>query len=222
MPRPSDFRLLFQKKALSPVTFEPDDQNDTCPATPDPVTAPPPVEISSPQIMLPPVVVVSFPPLVFPVQFKLRVMPDAETTPEKVEVALPMTAKLVVVALVEVEFTVIRFVIVDVELFTRIPPERVPRPEAVSVEREDSPMTERLPPIDPLFETVSCEVEAFPLTERNVVVAFVVVPLTMERLVIVEVLEFTRMPPSKVASPLTFIVEVAVTAPPKNAEPLVY
>ena len=42
--------------------------------------------------------------------------------------AIPLTERFVEVALVEVELTVTRFLIVEVALFARIPPERVERP----------------------------------------------------------------------------------------------
>ena len=48
----------------------------------------------------------------------------------------PETAKLVVVALVVVELITARFVIVEVELLTKIPPDKVARPDAVSKEVE--------------------------------------------------------------------------------------
>ena len=48
----------------------------------------------------------------------------------------PETAKLVVVALVVVELTIARLVIVEVELLTKIPPDKVASPEAVSKEVE--------------------------------------------------------------------------------------
>ena len=66
----------------------------------------------------------------------------AETVEEAAEInpperrEKPETARLVVVALVEVELTVVRLVIVEVALLTRIPPERVERPEAVRREVE--------------------------------------------------------------------------------------
>ena len=59
------------------------------------------------------------------------------------------------VAFVDVEFTVTRLVIVLVLLFTRIPPFNVA-----------SPVSESVPPIEVLFETVSCEVDASVDTDR--------------------------------------------------------
>ena len=86
------------------------------------------------------------------------------------------------VAFVDVELTVTKFVIVLVALFARMPPLNV-----------ESPVSESVPPIEVLFETVSCDMDAVFVTERYVVVAFVDVAFTMVRLVIVEVLPFTRM-----------------------------
>ena len=59
------------------------------------------------------------------------------------------------VAFVDVALTVTRLVIVDVALFTRMPP--------VSVA---SPVSESVPPIEVLFETVSCDIDAVFVTER--------------------------------------------------------
>src|SRR3989344_2329105 len=60
--------------------------------------------------------------------------------PPKVEVALPLTYKVVVVAFVLVALTIVRLVMVLVALLTRIPPVKVARPEAEIV-----PMLTKLP-----------------------------------------------------------------------------
>ena len=59
------------------------------------------------------------------------------------------------VALVDVEFTVTRLVMVEVALFTRMPPLSVA-----------SPVSESVPPIEVLFETVSCDIDAVFVTDR--------------------------------------------------------
>ncbi len=81
------------------------------------------------------------------------------------------TCKLVVVALVEVEFTIVKLVIVDVAAFEKIPPVKVESPVAVSA-------------------FVVSKVETF----RFVVVAFVVVEFTIVKFIIVE------LPVSKIPS----------------------
>ena len=58
------------------------------------------------------------------------------------------------------------------------PPEKVLSPVTPSVEeRVAAPVTPKVPPTFALFETVRAEVEAFVVTARKVVVAFVVVDL---------------------------------------------
>ena len=57
--------------------------------------------------------------------------------------------------MVLVAFTVTRFVIVEVALFTRMPPPSVA-----------SPVSESVPPIEVLFETVSCDIDAVFVTDR--------------------------------------------------------
>ena len=71
----------------------------------------------------------------------------AEFTARKVPAGVPrlVMAKLVVVAFVEVELTIVRFVIVLVALFARIPPLMVARPVAVKLPKALVPATEMSP-----------------------------------------------------------------------------
>ena len=70
-------------------------------------------------------------------------------------------------------------------------------------------------PIPKLLSTKSCEVEARPPTENEVVVALVTTKLvevafTVTRFVIVEVELLTKMPPESVAKPEMLAVPVAI------------
>lgn len=124
--------------------------------------------------------VVIFPPLAKDEQFKEETTspPDVIFTPPlvrippiKVLVAEPETYSVVVVALVEVPFETVRFVIVEVELLEKICP-RVERPVTVS-----DPLTVSL------FDTTSTEV-----------VAFVEVEFIAVRFAIVEDAELEKIP----------------------------
>ena len=64
------------------------------------------------------------------------------------------------------------------------------------------------------------EVEAVPLTERLVVVAFVEVELTIVRLVMVLVELLARMPPVSVESPVVDKVPLKLAAPETEMPPL--
>ena len=95
-----------------------------------------------------------------------------EMTRAEVE-EVPVTAKLVVVALVDVAFTVVKLVMVDVALFESIPPKSV-----------DSPVAEKI------------------FVAKLVVVALVDVAFTVVRLVMVDVALFESIQPKSVDSPV--------------------
>ena len=59
----------------------------------------------------------------------------------------------------------------------------------------DKPETSKVPSIEALLETISAEVLAVFSTAKLVVVAFVEVAFTVVRFVIVELAEFTKIPP---------------------------
>ena len=69
--------------------------------------------------------------------------------------ALPETARFVEVALVEVALTEVKLRMVEVALFTRMPPVRVESPEAEIAAKVEAPETVSVPPIVALFETAS-------------------------------------------------------------------